>query len=57
MKNIQTISDDEVEIIPLVDKQTKKLLKELLIKTNDLITLLSHPMYLVRPKKSGKKEG
>jgi len=51
MKNIQTIDDDEVEIIPLVDKQTKKLLKELLIKTNDLITLLSHPMYLVKPKK------
>ncbi len=55
MKNIQTIGDDEIEIVPLIDKQTKKLLKELLIKTNDLIMLLSHPMYLVKPKKSGNE--
>ena len=55
MKYISTIDEAEVELIPLIDKSTKKLLKELLIRTNDLIMLLSHPMYLVKPKnKSGK---
>lgn len=56
MKDVHIIDEDEVEIVPLVDKQTKKLLKELLIKTNDLIMLLSHPMYLVRPKKESGKQ-